>query len=356
MSSVLSAPETAERLRILVIGGSRSRPSRTRALLDAAEAALERCDVTAEVWDVGRIGRSGDGDRRPASTGDLRAMARRAHAFVIATPTYHNSYSGLIKHALDHLDHGAVAGKAVALMATCGRTPSPQAVDHLRIVTRALGATAIPSQVIATETGFGQLGQDYRVIDDRVVERVRAVMAELVWFAHRFRRPTSTGARSLPALYGNPQAHPEPASAATVDDEALRLSNGDFPDQIMRAVRYIRENFSHGQLSLDRVASEACMSRYHFSRTFKRETGTRFIDFLTTVRLAEACSLLTHTNQSITSIAFGVGYRDLSHFERTFKKEFGFSPSRYRSRVRAGVEVPPQLPWAQELAGARVAA
>jgi NAD(P)H-dependent FMN reductase/AraC-like DNA-binding protein len=348
MSSVLSTPETAERMRILVIGGSRSRPSRTRALLDAAEAALERCDATAEVWDVGRIGRAGDGDRRPANTGDLRTMARRAHAFVIATPTYHNSYSGLIKHALDHLDQGAVAGKAVALMATCGRTPTPQAVDHLRIVTRALGATAIPSQVVATESGFGQLGQDYRVIDDRLVERVRAVMAELVWFAHRFRRPTA-GARPLPALYGSSPTHPDMTPAAAAEDDALRLSNGDFPDQIMRAVRYIRENFTQGQLSLDRVASEACMSRYHFSRTFKRETGTRFIDFLTTVRLAEACSLLTHTNQSITSIAFGVGYRDLSHFERTFKKEFGFSPSRYRSRVRAGVEVPPQLPWAQPL-------
>jgi RNA polymerase sigma factor (sigma-70 family) len=68
------------------------------------------------------------------------------------------------------------------------------------------------------------------------------------------------------------------------------------------------------------------MSRYHFSRTFKRETGTRFIDFLTTVRLAEACSLLARTNQSITTISFAVGYRDLSHFERTFKKEFGHPP------------------------------
>jgi AraC-like DNA-binding protein len=44
---------------------------------------------------------------------------------------------------------------------------------------------------------------------------------------------------------------------------------------------------------------------------------------------------------SATSIAFGVGSRDLSHFERTFKKEFRMSPSRYRGRVRAGIDVPP---------------
>jgi AraC-like DNA-binding protein/NAD(P)H-dependent FMN reductase len=352
MSNGLSAVAAAERLHILVIGGSRSRPSRTRALLESAAAALERCDATAEVWDVGRLGRAGEGSRQASHPSELRAMAQRAHGFVIATPTYHNSYSGLIKHALDHLDHGIVAGRAVALMATCGRTPSPQAVDHLRIVTRALGATAIPSQVIASEPSFGQLAQGYRIIDDRLVERVRAVMAELVWFAQRFRRPTITAAP--PTRLAAPRALAEPVGGE--DDVALRLNNGDFPDQIMRAVRYIRENFAEGQLSLDRVASEACMSRYHFSRTFKRETGTRFIDFLTTVRLAEACSLLTHTNQSITSIAFGVGYRDLSHFERTFKKEFGFAPSRYRTRVRAGMETPPQLPWSPALASARSAA
>jgi AraC-like DNA-binding protein/NAD(P)H-dependent FMN reductase len=352
MSDAVGALPAAERLRILVIGGSRSRPSRTRALVDAAATAVERCGAAADVWDVGRIGRAGDGGRQAAHPGELRVTAARAHGFVIASPTYHNSYSGLIKHALDHLDPASVAGKAVALMATCGRTPSPQAVDHLRIVTRALGATAIPSQVVATEGSFGQLAQGFQVIDDRVVERVRAVVAELVWLAHRLRRPAASGVTAAPR-FGPRALGAAPARPALADDESLRLSNGDFPDQIMRAVRYIRENFAHGQLSLDRVASEACMSRYHFSRTFKRETGTRFIDFLTTVRLAEACTLLTHTNQSITSIAFGVGYRDLSHFERTFKKEFGFSPSRYRSRARAGMEVPPQLPWSQELEGSR---
>jgi len=261
------------------------------------------------------------------------------------TPTHHNSYSGLVKQALDHLPRTAFAGKPVALLATCGRQPTPQAVDHLRIVVRALHGTAIPAQVLATEGDFHRLPERFE-LNDRMMPFVGAMVAELLWFAQRM-APASNGARATRTwAAGHPAANS--ATAVRGPAESPRFARGDFPDQIMRAVQYIRENFTKGPLSLDSVAREAYMSRYHFSRTFKRETGTRFIDFVTTVRLAEACTLLTETNESITTIAFGVGYRDLSHFERTFKKEFGFSPSDYRQRVRAGLEVPPQLPWPED--------
>lgn len=343
---------TPEPVHVLLIGGSRSHPSRTRGLLEAAVAAVRQRGATAAVWDVGRVGaRDANGARRARQPSELRALAARAHALVVVTPTYHHSYSGLIKHALDHLDRSALAGKPAGLMTTCGTSPTPQAVDQLRIVVRALGATAIPSQVVATECGFRRLSDGYRVADAPLLEGVRTLITELMWFAQRLRRPAN-GAVHVRRPAAALAAAAQDATAPRTSADAVRLGNGDFPDQIMRAVRYIVQNFTKGQLSLDSVAREACMSRYHFSRTFKRETGTRFIDFLTTVRLAEACTLLTQTDQSITSIAFGVGYRDLSHFERTFKKEFGFSPSQYRNRLRAGLEAPPQLPWQQELVAA----
>jgi AraC-like DNA-binding protein len=196
-------------------------------------------------------------------------------------------------------------------MATCGQSPTPQALDHLRIVVGSLGAMAIPAQVVATEAAFKRLGERYEVADELLLERVRFVVVELVRVAERL-------------------SH----------EDSPRLQSADFPDQIMRAVEYIRENFSKGQLSLDRVAQEAAMSRYHFSRTFKRETGTRFIDFVAKVRLAQASTLLAETDRSITAIALAVGYQDLSPFERTFKRELGLTPSQYRRRVRVGLEVP----------------
>jgi AraC-like DNA-binding protein/NAD(P)H-dependent FMN reductase len=309
---------------VLVVGGTRTVPSRTRALLEAAATAVEQAGAVPELWDV----------RKAAQPGELRGAASRAQALVVVTPTYHGSYSGLVKHALDQLDPRLVGGKPVALMATTGPVPTPQALDHLRIVAGALDTFAIPAQVVATEAGFQRRGGRYQIADELLHQRVRAVVQELVLVAWRLDAP------------GEPRLHPEPARngggtvpAATL--ELLRRPRGDYPDQITRAVDYIRANFPKGPLPLDAVAREAHMSRYHFSRTFKRVTGVRFIDFVTSVRLAQACTLLANSDQPITAVAFAVGYQDLRPFERTFKKELGYTPSQYRRRVRAGLEVPP---------------
>lgn len=309
----MSSPQ---RTSVLIVGGSRFAASRTRALLETSATAVERCGAAADLWDVGLVARtSPDGVRHALHPSGLQAIATRADAVVLVTPTCHGSYSGLVKHSLDYLDPSALAGKPVALMATCGPVPTPQALDHLRIVVGALGAMAIPSQVVATEGAFRRAGEGYQVTDELLLERVRSVTVELVWFAARLRRVDSP-----------------------------RVQRADFPDQIMRAVEYIRENLSNGPLSLDRVAQEASMSRYHFSRTFKRVTGTRFIDFVTKVRVTQASTMLAETEQSVTAIAFAVGYHGRSPFERTFKRELGLTPSQYRRRVRAGLEVPAVVP------------
>jgi AraC-like DNA-binding protein/NAD(P)H-dependent FMN reductase len=322
------------RPRVMLLGGSRGQPSRTRGLLDAAASRLRAHGARVDLWDIGAGANGASAGRRDPRV--FRALAGEADAFVIATPTYHGSYSGLIKHALDLLDKGCFEGKPVGLMCTCGGARSPQAVDHLRIVIRALHGTAIPTQVIATESDFRRLADRYELRDQGSLREVARFVDELNWFAERFKAP----APRTPPLAPRP-----PVPALMAGDEALWLDEADFPEQITRAIRYIRENFSSGGLTLDAVARQAYMSRFHFSRSFKQATGTRFMDFLRTVRLAEACELLARSDQPVTSIAFGVGYRDLSHFERVFKKEFGYPPSEYRARVQAGLERPLRLPW-----------
>jgi AraC-like DNA-binding protein/NAD(P)H-dependent FMN reductase len=323
-----------QRVSVLIVGGSRYRPSRTQALLDAAVAIVEQRGAVPAVWEVATSGRRPPaGTRQALPPGELRALSMRAQALILVTPTYHGSYSGLIKHWLDQLDPSAVGGKPVALMATCGPLRTPQALDHLRVVVGALGAITVPSQVVATTTRFRRGGERYEVADQLLLERVRISVDELVWFARRLR-----GLAGSPAQPATPVPADGPVTAASV-----RLQGGDLPEPIMRAVEYIRENFSQSQLSLDRVASAACLSRSHFSRTFKRVTGTRFIDYVTSLRLAEARTLLAEGDESITAIAFAVGYRDPGTFERTFKRKLGLAPSQYRKRVHAGLELPPNL-------------
>ncbi|HEX8073584.1 MAG TPA: helix-turn-helix domain-containing protein [Thermoleophilaceae bacterium] len=309
---------------VLVVGGSRTVPSRTRALLEAVATAVEQAGAVPELWDV----------RKAARPGVLRGAASRAQALVVVTPTYHGSYSGLVKHALDQLDPTLVGGKPVALMSTTGPVPTPQALDHLRIVAGALDAFAIPAQIVATEAGFKRRGGSYEIADDLLRQRVRAVVQELVLVAWRLSAPGDLGLHPEPAGNGG-----DPAAAATADP--LSRPRDDYPYQIMRAVEYIHANFAKGQLRLDAVARAAHMSRYHFSRTFKRVTGVRFIEYVTSLRLAQGCVLLADSEQTITAVAFAVGYQDLRPFERAFKKELGYAPSQYRRRVRAGLEVRP---------------
>ncbi|MDQ3933032.1 MAG: helix-turn-helix domain-containing protein [Actinomycetota bacterium] len=329
-----------QRASVLIIGGSRYRPSRTQGLVEAAAAIVEQRDAASMVWEVGTADHRPPGARRAPPPTGLRAMSMRAHALMLVTPTYHGSYSGLIKHSLDQLDAAAVAGKPVALMATCGPTSTPQALDHLRVVVAALGATTIPSQVVAAVPGFRRVGERYEVADQVLLERVRAAVDELVWFARCMRGPG--GAPARPAAHVPGAAHGNGATKPMLrNGDPAWLQTGDVPDSIMGAVEYIRENFSKGPLPLDCVAREACMSRSHFSRTFKRVTGTRFIDFVTSLRLAKARALLAESDDSVTTIAFAVGFQGLSTLERTFNRELGLAPSQYRKRVRAGLEAPP---------------
>ncbi|MFI5680263.1 helix-turn-helix transcriptional regulator [Streptomyces cellulosae] len=111
------------------------------------------------------------------------------------------------------------------------------------------------------------------------------------------------------------------------DTDRLTLS-----PNMLAAVAYLRGNYADSGLTLGRVARRAYMSQYHFSRRFKQETGWRFIDFVTALRLTEAKNLLRNTTMSITDVSRTVGYQELSHFQRTFKKWLGTSASGYRAR------------------------
>jgi transcriptional regulator GlxA family with amidase domain len=107
---------------------------------------------------------------------------------------------------------------------------------------------------------------------------------------------------------------------------------GAICDDILTAIKFIKQQYQNQDLSLDMVAEHVFVSRYHFSRKFHEQTGRRFIDYLIMVRLTAARRLLMETEMTVTAIASAVGYRDLSNFERSFKKLFAVPPSQYRQR------------------------
>jgi NAD(P)H-dependent FMN reductase len=194
--------------RLLLLGGSLARPSHTGSLLRAVEellmqerAEVVRLDLAEQTYSPADPSRRGDGSWPfDAALSDLRRHAARADGFVIASPVYHHSYSGLLKNMLDHLSGEQFSRKPVALLSNSGGSRSSQAVDHLRLVIRALGAIAIPTDLVTSDADYRRHGSSYRLADHLAETRLRSVVAELLWFVERLRtdlarRPEALRAR-----------------------------------------------------------------------------------------------------------------------------------------------------------------
>ena len=104
--------------------------------------------------------------------------------------------------------------------------------------------------------------------------------------------------------------------------------------RLLRGKDYM-DSFSGGQIHLEEVANEACLSPYHFHRLFRevfRETPNQYLQ---RKRLANARRLLEGGEHSITNVCLEVGFESITSFSGLFRRNFGCSPRQYRSRVRA---------------------
>jgi AraC-like DNA-binding protein len=87
-------------------------------------------------------------------------------------------------------------------------------------------------------------------------------------------------------------------------------------------------------VGLDSAARAAGLSPFHFLRLFSKVLGVTPHQYLVRSRLRRAARLLAEDARSITDIAFGVGFGDLSNFVRTFHRAAGVSPRAFRKAAR----------------------
>lgn len=105
--------------------------------------------------------------------------------------------------------------------------------------------------------------------------------------------------------------------------------------RVANVAREIAQTF-YESWSLDRACARAGMSRRHFSKLFRLQTGKTFLDHLTELRLTHAARLLEENRHSIIGAAFSSGYSDLSHFYRLFRTRFGHPPRAWLERKGRG--------------------
>ena len=76
------------------------------------------------------------------------------------------------------------------------------------------------------------------------------------------------------------------------------------------------------------------MSTAYFSHLFKVIMGISVTDFINRIRISKAIQLLNESEYNITEICFLVGFNNLSHFIKIFKRSVGMTPSEFKKNER----------------------
>ena len=103
---------------------------------------------------------------------------------------------------------------------------------------------------------------------------------------------------------------------------------------VRRAKRYIREQYANPELSLEEVSRHVEVSRTHLSALFSKESGVTFSYFLMRTRIEEAKKLLEESCCRIYEVSDKVGYPNVEHFSRLFKKVTGVTPGNWKSNPK----------------------
>jgi azobenzene reductase len=191
--------------RILLIAGSAQHPSRVRTSLDILAEKLQQLGALPQLWDlyeqplplISSQFASAQFAREAQAAQRLAQLAELADAFVLGSPVYHNSFSGVLKNALDSLSTQQFQNKPVALVSSgnSDRTGS-QPCDHLRSVVRGLLAVPIPTQLITIPSDFSQSQSSektYVLSSEIIDERCNRLAQELIAYAMLL--------RTLPMFY-----------------------------------------------------------------------------------------------------------------------------------------------------------
>ena len=119
-----------------------------------------------------------------------------------------------------------------------------------------------------------------------------------------------------------------------IDPSAIQLapSSGLSRKRLQRVRDYIEAHLDD-RLTLTDLAGVACLSPYHFSRSFKQAVGVGPQRYVMQRRLKRARTLMRRTNQPLAWIAQESGFSDQSHLTSVFRRETGLTPGQFRAAL-----------------------
>jgi AraC family transcriptional regulator len=220
-----------------------------------------------------------------------------------------------------------------ALCLEIGRTSTPVAAHEVMIVPAGVEhATVFGAR---TSAGSVHLGADFVAGIEELVGagRVRAAFVPGPIASER--------ALTLIRLLEEEAPHGDAASVLAADalGEALVVEvvrdgrrTADRPTEhdprIRRAIEWIAASAPE-PITIDQMARVAGMSRFHFSRTFRKATGRSPYRYVLELRLSNAAALLRRGRVGVSHAATSAGFHDLSRFATAFRARFGVPPSAF---------------------------
>lgn len=180
-------------MNVLILCGSIAKKSHTRVILGYLEDLLKKKSVETVFWDltvkplpIAIPEYHRDPMQNPGkNVKEFVTAVDTADAYILGSPLYHGSYSGVLKNALDNLYYDALRNKPVALVSNGSsmRTTSTPC-DHLRAVIRALYGYVLQSQICTAGDDYVSSGSRYILTNVDIKERCERMIDELIHLTH----------------------------------------------------------------------------------------------------------------------------------------------------------------------------
>ncbi|MBP5384689.1 MAG: helix-turn-helix transcriptional regulator, partial [Lachnospiraceae bacterium] len=100
---------------------------------------------------------------------------------------------------------------------------------------------------------------------------------------------------------------------------------------VMRCLNYMESHFNE-KITVSELAGHVGLNPRYLSTIFKKEKGMTITEYLTSMRIEVACSLLARTEYTYAQIAYSLAFCSQSHFCGVFRQKTGYTPHQYRIR------------------------
>ena len=172
---------TGAPLKILGLSGSYGMSSSNGKLLKLALDYAQNQGIEIHYWDHEKhplplVGEEGCWEHPHVK--QLQNLATEMDGYILTSPEYHGTMSGVMKNTLDWLYNKHVGGKAFALMSTLGGMTNSNTLNHMRISVRWLGGWCVPQQ-IAVGKVKNAFSDDGSLVDDELTERMESMVDAL---------------------------------------------------------------------------------------------------------------------------------------------------------------------------------